>query len=89
MRVTEAEKGQFSRMRDVSDLRTQFQCEYRLHLEQKFGNSHSSASTMGTELHRLVSKKPNNRKQQKNDNRWIPLIIIILTLVAGFLWIFW
>jgi len=87
MRLSEAEKGPYHRMREVSELRTQYQCEYRLHLEQKFGNSQSVASVTGTELHLHVQS--DKLHVGKTENRLVPLLIIIITLIAGFLWILW
>ncbi|MHA1943270.1 MAG: hypothetical protein ACW96M_02635 [Candidatus Thorarchaeota archaeon] len=88
MRLTDAERGPNNKMREVSDLRTQFQCEFRLHLKQKLGGSSSRASTMGSILHRLVSDQTVFH-DEKNGNRLVPLFIIIVTLIAGLLWILW
>ena len=88
MRLNETERGPYNRLREVSDLRTQFQCEYRLHLKQKLGESSSEASTTGSVLHRLVSNQTASRND-KNGNRLVPLLIIIVTLIAGMLWILW
>ena len=89
MRLNEAEKGPFHKMRDVSELRTQYQCEYQLHLKQKLGDTHSLASVTGTELHRRMSKQPDSQKGGKTENRFVPLLIIVATVIAGLLWIFW
>lgn len=89
MRLTDAEKGPFHKMREVSELRTQYQCEYRLHLKQKLGDSHSRASVTGTELHRRVSTQSDKSHLRNNENRLVPLLIIVVTLIAGFLWILW
>lgn len=88
MRLSDAEKGQYHKMRDVSELRTQFQCEYRLRLKQKFGDTHSQASVTGTELHQRVSTQSESRQDDGTENRLVPLLIIVGTLIAGFLWIF-
>ena len=89
MRLTDAEKEPFSKMREVSELRTQYQCEYRLHLRQRFGNSHSLASITGTDLHRRVSIQSDRQQVMRTKNRVVPLLIIIVTLIAGLLWILW
>jgi hypothetical protein len=89
MRLTDAEKEPFHRMREVSELRTQFQCEYRLRLRQKFGDSHSSAIVTGKELHRHVSIQSDRQQVEKTENRIVPLLIIVVTLIAGVLWILW
>ena len=88
MRLTDTERGPYIKMREVSDLRTQFQCEFRLHLKQKLGGSSSKASTMGSILHRLVSDQTVS-PDEKSGNRLVPLLIIIVTLIAGMLWILW
>lgn len=89
MRLNDVEKGPYHKMRDVSELRTQYQCEYRLHLKQKLGNTHSRASVAGTDLHRRMSSQADSRTVEKPENQFVPLMIIIVTLVVGLLWIFW
>ena len=88
MRLNEVERGLYNKMREVSDLRTQFQCEYRLHLKQKLGESASKASVTGSILHRIVSEQSISR-EHKRGNRLFPLLIMIVTLIAGLLWILW
>ena len=89
MRLTDAEKEPFHKMREVTELRTQYQCEYRLHLKQKLGDTHSRASVTGTELHRRVSTQSDKQHPATIEYRLVPLLIIVMTLIAGFLWIFW
>lgn len=89
MKLTDVEKEPFHKMREVSELRTQFQCEYRLHLRHKFGDSHSPTSVTGTELHRRVSIQSDSQHIEKTESRIAPLLIIIMTLIAGVLWILW
>ncbi len=88
MRLSEAEKGLHHKMREVSELRIQYQCEYRYYLRQQFEGTHSQASTTGIELHRRVSSRADNRQVEKAETRLLPLLIIVITLIAGFLWIF-
>ncbi len=88
MRLNDTERGPHNKMREVSDLRIQFQCEYRLHLKQKLGGSSSKASTMGSILHRLASDHTVS-PDEKSGNRMVPLLIIIVTLISGMLWILW
>nr|KXH71491.1 MAG: hypothetical protein AM325_10185 [Candidatus Thorarchaeota archaeon SMTZ1-45] len=76
-------------MRDVSDLRTQYQCEYRLHLKQQFGDIHSLASITGNELHQYINMKSKGENRERSERKLLPLLIIILTSIMGFLWIFW
>ena len=89
MRLKEAEKGPYHKMRDVSELRTQYQCEYRLLLKQKLGDTHSRASVAGTDLHRRMSSQSDSQTVEKPENQLVPLLIIVVTLVVGLLWIFW
>lgn len=88
MRLTEAEKGLHYRMREVTDLRIQFLCEYRLQLKQEFGDTQTEASIIGTNLHQHLSMREVKQSQMKRTNQLIPLLIFILTLIFGFLWIF-
>ena len=87
MKLTDREKGVLHRMREVSDLRTQYQCEYRLHLKQKSNDTHSLASKTAIELHSHVSRRPEHQQAKNRADGFIPLIIIVITLIAGFLWI--
>ncbi|MHA2024566.1 MAG: hypothetical protein ACW98U_01600 [Candidatus Thorarchaeota archaeon] len=88
MRLSETERGPHSRIREVSDLRTQYQCEYRLHLKQKLGGSSSKASVMGSTLHSKISDQSRNQPVEKGV-RLLPIMIFILTLIAGLMWIMW
>jgi len=88
MRLNETERGSHSKLREVSDLRTQHQCEYRLHLKQKLGGSTSKASVMGSILHGRISDQSRSQREEKGV-RILPLLIIIVTLIAGLLWILW
>jgi hypothetical protein len=89
MRLTDVEKEPFFKMREVSELRIQFQCEFRLNLRQKFGDSHSPASVAGTELHRQVSIQSDRQDAEKIERRLVPLFIIVVTLIVGIMWIMW
>ncbi|MGY5863081.1 MAG: hypothetical protein RTV41_00610 [Candidatus Thorarchaeota archaeon] len=88
MKLNETERGSYSKMREVSDLRTQYICEHRLHLRQKLGEDSSKASVMGTILHSRISDQTRSQ-QKKKGVRLLPLLIIIVTLIAGLLWILW
>ena len=70
--------------RTVSELRTQFQCEYRLYLKQKHGNQSSQASRRGTMLHDQGSSQILN---YPSGNGLVKFLIIILTAFAGILWV--
>ena len=89
MKLTDTEKEPFHALRDVSDLRTQFQCEYRLHLKQTLGNTSTLASIAGTRFHQLLASQTDFRKPGNGKNRFVLLLIIIITLLVGALWIIW
>jgi len=89
MKLTDTEKEPFHALRDVSDLRTQFQCEYRLHLKQTLGNTSTLASIAGTRFHQLLASQTDTRKPWIGKSQFIPLLIIIITLLVGALWIIW
>ncbi len=86
MRISETEKTWFSRFRDVSDLRIQFLCEYRLYLRQHIDEERTKASVEGERLHSKFTNEYQDRIPKKSI---IPLIIIIITIVVGLLWILW
>ena len=88
MRLNEGERGQYNKMRDVSDLRTQFQCEYRFHLKQRLGETLTEAGVFGSILHNLLSEHSISPEGNRG-NRTVPLLIIIMTLMVGILWILW
>ncbi len=87
MRLSETEKGPYYVMREVSELRIQSQCEYRLLLKQQFGESHSSRSITGTKLHQRVALVKNNQNFKRNEIQLLPLLVIILVLIIGVFWI--
>ncbi|RDE14087.1 MAG: hypothetical protein C4K48_07150 [Candidatus Thorarchaeota archaeon] len=86
MRLTEDERTSFSRFREVSELRTQFLCEYRFYLTQRQSNAVSKASIDGTMLHNLVSTI---RTHEPGGTQWMPIFGIIAVVVLGIIWIVW
>jgi hypothetical protein len=88
MKLKEVDRGPENRLREVSDLRTQFQCEYRLLLKQRIGDSLSDASVTGTVLHRLVSDQTPS-SVEREGTRIVPLLIIVVAIILGVLWILW
>ncbi|MFW9974122.1 MAG: hypothetical protein ACFFDQ_02490 [Candidatus Thorarchaeota archaeon] len=85
--MSETEKGPFYDMREVSELRMQYQCEYRLLLKRKFGEAHSSMSITGTKLHQRVALVENNQNFKRIEIQLLPLLVIILALIIGVFWI--
>ncbi|NHJ15031.1 MAG: hypothetical protein EAX95_15220 [Candidatus Thorarchaeota archaeon] len=83
--MTETGTKQVRRYRDVSDLRTQFQCEYRLFLNQKRGMQFSSAAQQGAHLHERVKLHAEGKSQ---SNLGFRIVVIAVTILAAFLWIF-
>ena len=88
MKLKEVDRRPENWLREVSDLRTQFQCEYRLLLKQRVGDSSSDASVTGTVLHRLVSDQIPSLADSK-ETKIVPLLIIVVAIVLGVLWILW
>ncbi len=86
MRITEKEKTKFSKFRDVSELRIQSICEYRLYLRHHLGIESTEASLVGKQLHSKFENESISRVSQKPI---LTLIIIVLTVVIGLLWILW
>ncbi|MFX1603589.1 MAG: hypothetical protein ACFFCK_08900 [Promethearchaeota archaeon] len=73
------------RYRDVSELRVQFLCEYRLHLKWKLGERVSDASIRGTNLHQHV---PLGTGPVRTPNMALRITVLIITVLAALLWIF-
>ncbi|MFW9794700.1 MAG: hypothetical protein ACFFEE_10385 [Candidatus Thorarchaeota archaeon] len=88
MKLREVKREPHNRMRDVSDLRTQFQCEYRFFLKKKLSESPSAASVGGTILHSFISEESAFQKDVVAKPLF-PLLIIVLTIIIGLLWIMW
>ncbi|NWF95165.1 MAG: hypothetical protein HXY34_03400 [Candidatus Thorarchaeota archaeon] len=71
--------------RDVSDLRTQYFCEYRYYLEQRHGNEPSRAAARGSALH----QHPLAVHDMTAPNGPLLILIIVVAIVAAILWIMW
>ena len=82
--MTLAKTSQGRRYRDVSDLRTQFQCEYRLYLKQKRRSSPSPAAIQGTNLHEKVKLAAEGASF---GNARIRAALLLITIFAAILWI--
>ena len=86
MRITEDERTGFSKFRNVSDLRVQFLCEYRFYLQEQYGQKDTQASIEGSRLHDIMATP---EEITRNDtHKVVPALIIILTLILAYLWIF-
>jgi len=70
-------------MRDISDLRIQHGCEYRLFLKQKLGAHTDSSAAMGQRLHARVR----STNMVTWDLWWMAPVILFIALVAAALWI--
>ncbi len=73
------------RYRDVSELRIQFLCEYRLHLKWELGERVSDASVRGANLHKHV---PFQTGHVQTTNIALRITVLIMTVLAALLWIF-
>lgn len=74
----------FKSYRDVSDLRTQYQCEYRHHLRTTQGDQASTYSLEGTRLHNDVSLELG---RNRSISSFATIVIIVVIITAAFLWI--
>ncbi|MFX1369189.1 MAG: hypothetical protein ACFFAY_11360 [Promethearchaeota archaeon] len=81
--MTETLMKRSRRYRDVSDLRTQFQCEYRLYLKQKLGTTSTGAAHVGARLHEKVKL---SAKRENEQSRLFRVAIAIITIFAALLW---
>jgi len=87
MRITERERTEHSRFREVSQLRAMFQCEYRYVLDQRVGESGSWASVYGEQLHRRVASVAT--RDDQSTFRLVPFLVAALALLLGAIWILW
>ncbi len=78
------EKFPLTRYRQVTELRTQFQCEHRLLLRYKYGSQSSKWSHRGSELHSVAANRQVTRDVPFS---YLKVILVILTLLAGLFWI--
>ncbi|MFW9967152.1 MAG: hypothetical protein ACFFEA_08355 [Candidatus Thorarchaeota archaeon] len=82
--MKDPERGAVGRYRDVSELRIQFQCEYRFYLRQKQGSISSDAIREGSRLHREVVMNP---KTTRSPHPLTVVLIVIAIAIAGVLWV--
>ncbi|MGY5852670.1 MAG: hypothetical protein RTU92_03805 [Candidatus Thorarchaeota archaeon] len=71
--------------RNISDVRIQYQCSYRLYLKQKVGDTPSIARERGSQLHQEVFSLG---ERDKTVNTKLILAVIIITLVDALIWMF-
>jgi hypothetical protein len=84
MRITEKERTGYSRMREVSELRTQFQCEYRYFLDQRIKSITTPEAIRGERLHAQIADRDSSQVQ---NNRVLPVIVMLAAIIIGILWI--
>ncbi len=70
--------------RQVSELRIQYLCEYRLYLRLRFGAPNSQAQRVGTHLHGTDRA---SAEQHFIEYEKIFVVVAILTIIAGILWV--
>ncbi|MHA2385681.1 MAG: hypothetical protein ACXAEE_05680 [Candidatus Thorarchaeota archaeon] len=80
----------------MSELRIQYQCEYRFYLKQKRGDKSSDASREGSRLHREVGVNPKpvrsrevgvNPKPVRSVNAAVMALLVMVTIAAALLWV--
>ena len=72
------------RYREVSELRIQHKCEYRLRLRQTHGDRPTESAVVGSVLH---SKVKGLQPEGRSISLWLKLLIVMITLLAAVLWI--
>ncbi|MHA2003479.1 MAG: hypothetical protein ACW975_11620 [Candidatus Thorarchaeota archaeon] len=82
--MRDPKRGTLGRYRDVSELRIQYQCEYRFYLQQKRGDKSSDASREGSRLHREVGVNP---KPVRSVNAAVMALLVMVTIAAALLWV--
>jgi hypothetical protein len=82
--MKDPKRGTLGRYRDVSELRIQFQCEYRFYIRQKRGEKSSDASREGSRLHREVGMNPG---PVRSLNTSVLVLLVIVTIAAALLWV--
>ncbi|MFW9907283.1 MAG: hypothetical protein ACFFEF_01800 [Candidatus Thorarchaeota archaeon] len=73
-----------SQYRQVSELRRQYQCEYKMELSLKYGEEPSVWSKQGERLHNLAE---NDAEISSEDHSFLFLSLLIITILAGAFWI--
>lgn len=75
--------NQTRRYRNVSDLRRQFQCEYRLYLEQSRGSKVTEKAQQGARLHGVKLYC----EESSTGNTGIRVVVAAITILAAVFWI--
>ena len=78
-------QSDFRKIRDISDLRIQYFCEYRLLLSKKYGDSSSLASVRGEWLHSKIGVGGSAGLMEQNSSMVVFFVITILVLLLLFL----
>lgn len=73
------------RYRSVSDLRTQYLCEYRLYLKNIHGDQDSEWTSRGNMLHSLATSSESEKKSSMPFLKAILLIVIVMSAVVWIL----
>lgn len=76
----------YKSMRDISDLRIQYFCEYRYHLKLKEGNSSTLASIRGEYLHSKVKDLGSRHSITQNPVLVVLVVSILLFLLFIMIW---
>ncbi|KXH73268.1 MAG: hypothetical protein AM326_00535 [Candidatus Thorarchaeota archaeon SMTZ-45] len=82
--MKDAKNRTVGRYRDVSELRIQFQCEYRFYLKQKIGDKSSFACREGSKLHQDIGM---NSIVTQTPHPFLMALIVIVIVAAAILWV--
>ena len=77
-------QSNFRKTREISDLRIQYFCEYRLLLSKKYGKSSSLASVRGEWFHSRIGVGGSIRVMKQKSAMAIFVVITILVLLLLF-----
>ncbi|MBD3406823.1 MAG: hypothetical protein GF411_11970 [Candidatus Lokiarchaeota archaeon] len=81
--MNKTDRKGISSFRNVSDLRIQFYCEYRLFLKQLHGGTSSEASRGGTRLHSKIAVEVS----KSAANRTILILLLVIIIISAIFWI--
>jgi hypothetical protein len=78
--------GTTKKFRDVSELRIQYLCEYRLFLRQVKGDVRSTAAETGVVLHRLAEQESVSQNHY-SVGLWLRLLLLGVAVGSALLWL--
>ncbi len=84
--VSSSERSPNKIYRSVSDLRIQFICEYRFHLQRAHKMEPTKWADTGAELHHQASSE---LPMEEKGNPSFGVVLLVIALISAVIWIFW